>query len=59
LFNRKLCYEEKTTNIFISALDKKTEEVTNNSVKNNVFSNEKNEKSVRFYYLNFTINISN
>jgi len=57
MFNRKLCYEEKTTNLFISSLERKTEETTTATTtateNNNIFSNEeKNETTVIIFFSN-------
>jgi len=48
MFNRKLCYEEKS-NVFLSALESKTEEFYSNSTEaNNEFAfEEKNPTSVK------------
>ncbi len=57
MFNRKLCYEEKSSNIFISSLEGKSEESSTKTNENNDFSNEeKNENNVLYlklfnYYL--------
>jgi hypothetical protein len=56
MFNRKLCYEEKS-NVFLSSLESKTEEFSSNSTEaNNEFaSEEKNPTSVHLIKYNYLI----
>jgi len=50
MFNRKLCYEEKSSNIFINSLEAKTEDLGTKASDNNDFANEeKNENNVRSF----------
>lgn len=48
LFNRKLCYEEKTPNIFISTLDNKLEEPSSGSEKKDEFTSEEKIDNVNY-----------
>lgn len=54
MFNRKLCYEEKTSSIFNTSLEVKQEEPAGESHENNDFGNEeKNENNVKISFLLF------
>ena len=51
MFNRKLCYEEKTSSIFNTSIEVKHEEPAGQSHENNEFGNEeKNENNVKIHF---------
>ena len=52
MFNRKLCYEEKSSNIFNTSLEVKQEEASANVQENNDFgAEEKNETNVILFLI--------
>lgn len=52
MFNRKLCYEEKS-NVFISALESKIEEPTAQETGNEFATEEKNITNVNYFFFLF------
>jgi len=51
MFNRKLCYEEKSSNIFNTSIEIKQEQQTSNTKEGNDFANEeKSEINVKLKF---------